>query len=124
MDLREEEYDDRDWINLAQDRDRWRAYLRAAMNLREPHTGSRAPEAYQLREMRQVRSRALEEIYEFLNGASRRDNCIIMEGDPSPYYCLISLCSVRDSYLMVKTMAVTATMIMTVCNAIQARDAM
>ncbi|KAJ4432937.1 hypothetical protein ANN_15194 [Periplaneta americana] len=26
MDLREVEYDDRDWINLAQDRDRWRAY--------------------------------------------------------------------------------------------------
>ncbi|KAJ4448620.1 hypothetical protein ANN_00010 [Periplaneta americana] len=34
MDLREVGYDDRDWINLAQDRDRWRAYLRAAMNLR------------------------------------------------------------------------------------------
>ncbi|KAJ4440635.1 hypothetical protein ANN_08782 [Periplaneta americana] len=35
MDLREVGYDDRDWINLAQDRDRWRAYVRAAMNLRE-----------------------------------------------------------------------------------------
>ncbi|KAJ4428817.1 hypothetical protein ANN_25810 [Periplaneta americana] len=34
MDLREVRYDDRDWINLAQDRDRWRAYVRAAMNLR------------------------------------------------------------------------------------------
>ncbi|KAJ4427974.1 hypothetical protein ANN_23987 [Periplaneta americana] len=34
MDLREMGYDDRDWINLAQDRDRWRAYMRAAMNLR------------------------------------------------------------------------------------------
>ncbi|KAJ4428760.1 hypothetical protein ANN_25753 [Periplaneta americana] len=34
MDLREVEYDERDWINLAQDRDRWRAYVRAAMNLR------------------------------------------------------------------------------------------
>ncbi|KAJ4448478.1 hypothetical protein ANN_10494 [Periplaneta americana] len=34
MDLREVEYDDRDWINLAQDRDRWRACVRAAMNLR------------------------------------------------------------------------------------------
>ncbi|KAJ4431356.1 hypothetical protein ANN_19953 [Periplaneta americana] len=33
MDLREVGYDDR-WINLAQDRDRWRAYVRAAMNLR------------------------------------------------------------------------------------------
>ncbi|KAJ4426942.1 hypothetical protein ANN_26741 [Periplaneta americana] len=34
MDLREVGYDDRDWINLAQDRDLWRAYVRAAMNLR------------------------------------------------------------------------------------------
>ncbi|KAJ4446123.1 hypothetical protein ANN_12815 [Periplaneta americana] len=34
MNLREVGYDDRDWINLAQDRDRWRAYMRAAMNLR------------------------------------------------------------------------------------------
>ncbi|KAJ4448791.1 hypothetical protein ANN_00182 [Periplaneta americana] len=31
MDLREVGYDDRDWINLAQDRDRWRPYVRAAM---------------------------------------------------------------------------------------------
>ncbi|KAJ4429753.1 hypothetical protein ANN_21957 [Periplaneta americana] len=36
MYLREVGYDDRDWINLAQDRDRWRAYVRAAMNLRVP----------------------------------------------------------------------------------------
>ncbi|KAJ4451323.1 hypothetical protein ANN_02785, partial [Periplaneta americana] len=35
MDLREVGYDGRDWINLAQDRDQWRAYVRAAMNLRE-----------------------------------------------------------------------------------------
>ncbi|KAJ4446942.1 hypothetical protein ANN_13644 [Periplaneta americana] len=34
MDLREVGYDDRDWINLAQDRDQWQAYVRAAMNLR------------------------------------------------------------------------------------------
>ncbi|KAJ4444184.1 hypothetical protein ANN_05974 [Periplaneta americana] len=32
MDLRKVGYDDRDWINLAQDRDRWRAYVRAVMN--------------------------------------------------------------------------------------------
>ncbi|KAJ4438462.1 hypothetical protein ANN_14407, partial [Periplaneta americana] len=36
MDLREVGYDGRDWINLAQDRGRWRAYVRAAMNLRVP----------------------------------------------------------------------------------------
>ncbi|KAJ4449008.1 hypothetical protein ANN_00402 [Periplaneta americana] len=35
MDLREVGYDDRDWINLAQNRDRWRAYVRVAMNLRK-----------------------------------------------------------------------------------------
>ncbi|KAJ4442844.1 hypothetical protein ANN_04437 [Periplaneta americana] len=36
MDLREVGYDGRHWINLAQDRDQWRAYVRAAMNLRVP----------------------------------------------------------------------------------------
>ncbi|KAJ4425827.1 hypothetical protein ANN_27453 [Periplaneta americana] len=36
MDLREVGYDDRDWINLAQDRDQWRAYVRAAINLWVP----------------------------------------------------------------------------------------
>ncbi|KAJ4449192.1 hypothetical protein ANN_00589 [Periplaneta americana] len=35
MDLRDVGYDDREWINLSQDRDQWRAYLRAAMNLRK-----------------------------------------------------------------------------------------
>jgi hypothetical protein len=34
MDLREVGWDGRDWIYLAQDRDRWRAYLNAVMNLR------------------------------------------------------------------------------------------
>ncbi|KAJ4447833.1 hypothetical protein ANN_09841 [Periplaneta americana] len=34
MDLREVGYDDRDWINPSQDRDQWRAYVRAAMNHR------------------------------------------------------------------------------------------
>ncbi|KAJ4428335.1 hypothetical protein ANN_24354, partial [Periplaneta americana] len=36
MDFREVGYDDRDWINLAQDRDQWWAYVRAVMNLRIP----------------------------------------------------------------------------------------
>ncbi|KAJ4446128.1 hypothetical protein ANN_12820 [Periplaneta americana] len=34
IDLREVGYDDREWINLAQDRDRCRAYVRATINLR------------------------------------------------------------------------------------------
>ncbi|KAJ4444658.1 hypothetical protein ANN_06455 [Periplaneta americana] len=34
--LREVRYDDRDWINLAKNRDQWRAYVRAAMTLRAP----------------------------------------------------------------------------------------
>ncbi|KAJ4447245.1 hypothetical protein ANN_09249 [Periplaneta americana] len=41
MDLREVGYDGRDWINLAQDRDRWRAYVRAAMNLRKKRQRTR-----------------------------------------------------------------------------------
>ncbi|KAJ4435054.1 hypothetical protein ANN_23628 [Periplaneta americana] len=32
MDLWEVGYDDRDWINLAQDRDRWRAYRNPIAN--------------------------------------------------------------------------------------------
>jgi hypothetical protein len=36
MDLREIGWDDMDWIDLAQDRDQWRAYLNALMNLRVP----------------------------------------------------------------------------------------
>ncbi|KAJ4442304.1 hypothetical protein ANN_12172 [Periplaneta americana] len=36
MDFREVGYDDREWINLGQDRDVWRAYVRAAMNLQFP----------------------------------------------------------------------------------------
>ncbi|KAJ4436941.1 hypothetical protein ANN_17073 [Periplaneta americana] len=36
MDLREVGYDDRELINLAQDRDRCRAYVRTAMNFRVP----------------------------------------------------------------------------------------
>ncbi|KAJ4430087.1 hypothetical protein ANN_22296 [Periplaneta americana] len=36
MDLREVRYYDREWINLAQDRDRWLSYVRTAKNLRVP----------------------------------------------------------------------------------------
>jgi hypothetical protein len=36
MDLREVGWDGRDWIDLAQDTDRWRAYVKAVMNLRVP----------------------------------------------------------------------------------------
>ena len=36
MDLREVGCDPRDWIALAEDRDQWRAYVRAVMKLRVP----------------------------------------------------------------------------------------
>jgi hypothetical protein len=36
MDLREIGLDGMDWIDLAQDRDRWRALVKAVMNLRVP----------------------------------------------------------------------------------------
>jgi hypothetical protein len=36
MDLREIEWDGMDWIALAQDRDQWRALVKAVMNLRVP----------------------------------------------------------------------------------------
>jgi hypothetical protein len=36
MDLREIELDDMDWIDLAQDRDQWRALVNTVMNLRVP----------------------------------------------------------------------------------------
>ncbi|KAJ4441387.1 hypothetical protein ANN_11242 [Periplaneta americana] len=45
MDLREVGYVDREWINLAHDRDRWRAYVRAAMNLRVPPKSAGRPTA-------------------------------------------------------------------------------
>jgi hypothetical protein len=36
MDLREVGWDSRDWIDLDEDRDRWRAYVNAVMNLCVP----------------------------------------------------------------------------------------
>jgi hypothetical protein len=36
MDLREIELDGMDWIDLAQDRDQWRALLDTVMNVRVP----------------------------------------------------------------------------------------
>jgi hypothetical protein len=36
MDLREIGWGDRDWIDLAQDRDQWRALVNTVMNLRVP----------------------------------------------------------------------------------------
>jgi hypothetical protein len=36
MDLRETGFGDVDWIDLAQDRDRWRALVNTVMNLRVP----------------------------------------------------------------------------------------
>jgi hypothetical protein len=36
LDLREIEWDDMDWIELAQDTDQWRALVNTVMNLRVP----------------------------------------------------------------------------------------
>jgi hypothetical protein len=36
MDLREIEWDGLDWIDIAQDRDQWRALVNAVLNLRVP----------------------------------------------------------------------------------------
>ena len=36
MDLREVGCDPRDWVALSEDRNQWRAYVRAVMNLRVP----------------------------------------------------------------------------------------
>jgi hypothetical protein len=36
MDLRETGWDEVDWINIAQDRDQWRALVNTVLNLRVP----------------------------------------------------------------------------------------
>jgi hypothetical protein len=36
IDLREIEWDDMGWIDLAQDRDQWRALVETVMNIRVP----------------------------------------------------------------------------------------
>jgi hypothetical protein len=36
MDIREVGWEDMNWIDLAQDRDRWQALVNAVMNLRVP----------------------------------------------------------------------------------------
>jgi hypothetical protein len=37
MNLRETGWDDMNWIDLAQDRDQWRAVVKTVMNLRVPY---------------------------------------------------------------------------------------
>jgi hypothetical protein len=41
MDLREIGWAGGDWINLAQDRDQWRAFVKAVMNLRVPENAGK-----------------------------------------------------------------------------------
>jgi hypothetical protein len=41
MNLREVEWDGRDCIDVAQDRDQWRAYVNAVMNLRVPYNAGK-----------------------------------------------------------------------------------
>jgi hypothetical protein len=41
MDLRETGWDGMDWIDLAQDRDQWRALVNTAMNFRVPYNAGK-----------------------------------------------------------------------------------
>jgi len=36
MDLQEMEWGDLNWIDMAQDRDRWQAFMNAVINVRDP----------------------------------------------------------------------------------------
>jgi hypothetical protein len=36
MDLQEAGYEDKDWVDLAQDMDRWKVFVNAVMNFRFP----------------------------------------------------------------------------------------
>jgi hypothetical protein len=41
MDLGETGWDDMDWINVAQDRNEWRGFVNAVMNLRVPYNAGK-----------------------------------------------------------------------------------
>jgi hypothetical protein len=41
MDLREIEWDGMDWIDLAQNRDKWRVFVNTVMNLRVPQNAGK-----------------------------------------------------------------------------------
>jgi hypothetical protein len=43
MDFRETQWDGIDWIDLAQNRNRWRALVNTVMNLRVPYNGGKFP---------------------------------------------------------------------------------
>jgi hypothetical protein len=46
MDLREIGWDGMDWIDLAQDRDQWRALVNTVMNLQVPHIAGKFLSTY------------------------------------------------------------------------------
>ncbi|KAJ4428965.1 hypothetical protein ANN_25961, partial [Periplaneta americana] len=72
MDLREVGYDDRDWINLAQDRDRWRAY---SFNKDPEKPGTEAALIHRIRITLTSRNvRSLEKVCaDLINGAKKQN---------------------------------------------------